>query len=179
MRTRLWSTPFIQPRVKHACTLNSEVRAALCLEFSSCFRMVSVLWTNCRRQRWFRHALQLRRLLSLSASPPYLNLTQEDLVKLPLARFTGDCILISTPQDEEKYASAIDSLFSNAVLGFDTEWHCWRPRRAPSLVQLASEDVCIMWRLCYRDQEKWFVGADFPPKLFNLLNTHRIIKVCW
>lgn len=136
-----------------------------------------MLRTNSRRQQWFPKVAQQHRLLSLSASPPYLNLTQEDLPKLPLARFSGDRLLISTPQEEQKYTSVINDLFKHKVLGFDSEWHHWRPRRTPSLVQLASEDVCIMWRLCYKNQDKLFVGADFPSKLLALLSNPRIIKV--
>ena len=144
------------------------------------FQLLSmVLMQLCRssRQQWFHKVVQPCRLLSLSASPPYLDLTPEDLMKLPLARFPGDCILISTPEDEYKYASAIRTLFRQEVLGFDTEWYSRRRRTKPALVQIASEDLCILWRLCYHGQEKQFVGAYFPPELFDLLHTRTIVKV--
>lgn len=129
------------------------------------------------RQQWFHKIMQPCRLLSLSASSPYLDLTPEDLMRLPLARFSGDCILISTPEDEYIYASAIRSLFKQEVLGFDTEWYSRRRWPKPALVQIASEDICILWRLRYRGQERPFVGTDFPPELFDLLHTRTIVKV--
>ena len=142
---------------------------------------MSALWKNSSRKQWrlVLSALRTHRSLSLSASPPYLELTHQDIFKLPLTKFTGECIVISTLEDEQKYASAIDTLFKKSVLGFDSEWHCRRPRRSPSLVQLASEDVCIMWRLCYQDQESLFVGEKFPPRLLYLLTSRKITKVCW
>lgn len=134
-------------------------------------------WMNCRKQSRRISLLRLRRHLSLSRSPPYLELTRDDLCKLPVARFPGECIVISTLEEERKHSSAIETLFKKKVLGFDTEWSPRRPRRTPSLVQLASEDVCIMWRLCYQNQESLFVGEKFPPRLLRLLTSKKIMKV--
>ena len=170
MRITLRATPF---KFKSMHTLG----CALIGDVLHC-AMVPVLCMNHCRRQWHLNALRVYRLLSLSPSPPYLELTQEDLGRLPVARFTGDCIVIRTPEDEQKYSSTIDCLFRSSVLGFDTEWHHWRPRRAPALVQLATEDVCVMWRLCYTDQENLFVGKNFPPKLLHLLTSKTITKVC-
>ena len=141
---------------------------------------MSALLINSRRQQWrlCLSAVRTHRFLTLSPSPPYLELTHEDLSKLPIAKFSGNCLVVSSLEDERRYSSAIDSLFNNSVLGFDTEWYNRRPRRLPSLVQLASQDVCILWRLCYQDQESLFVGEKLPPRLLHLLTSKKITKVC-
>ena len=137
----------------------------------------SLVWMNCCQPRRRINFTHLRRLLSLSPSPPHLSLTQEDLWKLPEARFPGKYVVVSTLEDERTHSDAIEKLFQKTVLGFDTEWSPRRPRRLPSLVQLASEDVCVMWQLCYQDQENLFVGEKFPPRLLHLLTSRKITKV--
>ena len=106
-----------------------------------------------------------------------------EVQSLPKARFPGQCFLINNPAVEEiQYEKAINSLLTgNDVLGFDMETRpslsrgmCNRP---PCLVQLASEEVCVMWRLRVERKSCNYVGRNFPPLLCNILTSKNILKV--
>ena len=127
----------------------------------------------------------LYRSLSMSSSPPHLEITREELPKLPRANFPGKLILITNPLKEEAtYKDEIRSLVSNSrVLGIDTETKPFFYSKdgcqsSPvCLVQLANEDLCIMWRLRRQRARSRYVGVDFPPILYSILTSKDILKV--
>ena len=123
-----------------------------------------------------RLLLTFHRSLPLSVHPPHLQVTNEDIKKLPKAQFRGESLLISDCSQEHKYMECIERLFKTEVLGVDSES---KPSiSAPALVQVASEDVCVLWRLrgAHR-KHRWFIKQRFPPMLKKLLTSKNILKV--
>lgn len=50
------------------------------------------------------------RKLTLSSSPPHLEITDDDIKELPQLKFPGTICLIRGTQDEEKYQKEINEL---------------------------------------------------------------------
>ena len=95
-------------------------------------------------------------------------LKKADLLRLPRGRYSGQTVIIPTPKSEKQYVKHIRRLLKSSVLGFDTESLKFNPKK-PCLVQLASRDVCILWRLNKSSQ--------FPPILHGILSSPRFLKV--
>lgn len=112
------------------------------------------------------------RRLPLSPSPPHLELTTDEVPHFPAGAFSGRLLLISRPSLETNHLSAIHELMDSPVLGCDTET---RPQNGsrPCLVQLASRDLCVMWRLRRREMRR----EGFPPMLRAILRSPEITKV--
>ena len=90
-----------------------------------------------------------RRIGNFAAVKEYQNSISADEIKdLPVAGFDGRIVIVDTP---EKLQRACDHLMTCGVIGFDTET---RPSFKAgvsynvSLVQLSTEDVCYLVRLC-------------------------------
>lgn len=98
----------------------------------------------------------------------YLSISKDDLGKLPIADYSGNIILVDTP---EKLDKAIEDLNSHQIIGFDTET---RPsfRKGQSynvaLIQLATKDCCYL----FRTNE-----LGYPKSLIDLLENPSIMKV--
>ena len=140
----------------------------------------------------FRHVLQKLRLPAnkpalTKATVGTINFSTSKFhfseVRFPKARFPGQCFLINNPAAEEiQHEKAIHSLLAGTdVLGFDAETRPSLGRgmgnRPPCLVQLASEEVCVMWRLQVEKKSCSYVGGSFPPLLCNILTSKDILKV--
>ena len=100
------------------------------------------------------------------------------------AHFPGKCLLISHPATQEAlYKDVILSLMAGSkVLGFDTEakpsfLSGSRRHNPPCLVQLASEEVCVIWRLQIKGESCNYVGTNFPPLLRRILTSKDVLKV--
>lgn len=91
-----------------------------------------------------------------------------DLQRLPRSKYPGQMMVIGTAARETDYVKSIRKLLHSPVLGFDTEA---KPQeyKKPCLVQLASRDVCILWRLNSSSQ--------FPTILHGILSSPRFLKV--
>jgi ribonuclease D len=76
-----------------------------------------------------------------------LTISKEDISKLPIETFNGNIVVIDHGQE---VAKAIDYLFAQPVIGFDTET---RPTftsgksNKVALLQLSTEDTCFLFRL--------------------------------
>jgi len=92
-------------------------------------------------------------------------LKKADLRRLPRGRYSGRTVIISNPKSEKTYVKHIRQLLKSSVLGFDTE----SLNSRICLVQLASRDVCILWRLKFSPQ--------FPPMLHGILSSPQFLKV--
>ncbi|MDH6533726.1 3'-5' exonuclease domain-containing protein 2 [Parabacteroides sp. 52] len=100
---------------------------------------------------------------------PYANtISKEDIAQLEIEEFTGRIILITTPQDAAK---AVDYLKMFPRVGFDTET---RPsfkkgqRYKISLMQIATEEACFLFRLNH---------IDIPKPLEEFLTNDQILKI--
>ena len=91
-----------------------------------------------------------------------------ELRRLPRIRFCGQTVIVSNPAEERDHVSQIRCLLQSPVLGFDTESHHHDGKRA-SLVQLASRDMCVLWRLPS--------PSMFPSLLHGILSSPRFLKV--
>ncbi len=124
----------------------------------------------------FTGSRTFQRHLPLSPSPPHIHLTSEEVSNFPAMTFPGRLYLIPHPSQEVKYLAEIRELMDSSVLGCDTEskpkFHRSGSSR-PCLVQLASRDICVMWRLRRREVER----KAFPPMLEAILNSPKITKV--
>lgn len=92
-------------------------------------------------------------------------LKKADLRRLPRGRYSGQTVIIPTPKSEKTYVKHIRRLIRSSVLGFDTE----SLNSRICLVQLASRDVCILWRLKF--------SLQFPPILHGILSSPQFLKV--
>ena len=76
-----------------------------------------------------------------------LKITKEEIAKLPIEKFEGRIEVID---HEEQMPEALGYLSSQPALGFDTETKPAFKRgqlNNVALLQLASEDVCFLFRL--------------------------------
>lgn len=79
----------------------------------------------------------------------YNKLNKDDIKDLPLASFPGKIITVNSERDADK---AVAFLLSTEILGVDTET---RPsfkkgqQHKVSLLQVATEDICFLFRLNY------------------------------
>ena len=77
----------------------------------------------------------------------YKKLSKDDINGLPLIKYQGDIQVLS---DENHIEEAIEYLFTQKVIGFDTET---RPTfikgtlNAPSIIQLAGDDIVFIFQL--------------------------------
>lgn len=100
---------------------------------------------------------------------PYAHtISKEDIADLEVEEFNGRIKLVTTQKEAEK---AVSYLQQFSCVGFDTET---RPsfkkgqRYKISLMQIATEDTCFLFRLNY---------IDIPPCLENLLKSDEILKI--
>ena len=97
----------------------------------------------------------------------YKKLSKDDINGLPLIKYQGDIQVFS---DENHIEEAIEYLFTQKVIGFDTET---RPTftkgtlNAPSIIQLAGDDIVFIFQL---DSNKIF------KKLSQILSDTTITK---
>ena len=97
----------------------------------------------------------------------YKKLSKDDINGLPLIKYQGDIQVLS---DENHIEEAIEYLFTQKVIGFDTET---RPTftkgalNAPSIIQLAGDDIVFIFQL---DSNKIF------KKLSQILSDTAITK---
>ncbi|MDH6358677.1 3'-5' exonuclease [Parabacteroides sp. PF5-9] len=95
-------------------------------------------------------------------------ITKEEISLLPIEEFTGRVIIITNSGDAEK---AVNYLSQYDRLGFDTET---RPsfkkgqRYKVSLMQIATEDTCFLFRLNH---------IGIPESLEGLLKSEKILKI--
>jgi ribonuclease D len=95
------------------------------------------------------------------------SITKEELAEMPLKQFTGDIILVDTPQMAR---IAADYLRGFPVIGFDTET---KPsfskgdRHAVALLQLATEEKAFLIRL---------QKVGLPHEIMQLLTDHQCLK---
>ena len=123
------------------------------------------------------YGVSFTRSLPFSAHLPHLQLTKEEIQLLPVLRHGGakHKMIISDPQQEIQYEDFIRTLTQSSVLGFDTES---RPAFAskvvqkPCLVQLASSNLCIMWRL-----RSMNASNGLFPLLHRILESEDVMKV--
>lgn len=96
------------------------------------------------------------------------NITKEEVSNFPIAVFDGRIIVVQTEKEAEQ---AISYLYQQKAVGFDTET---RPafrkgqKNKISLVQLATEDTCFLFRLNY---------IGFPQILTDFLSDPKIKKI--
>lgn len=90
------------------------------------------------------------------------------LRELPVAQFEGRIVVVLSQHEAER---AVDYLLSQPLLGFDTET---RPnfsrghQHKVSLMQVATEDVCFLFRLNY---------TGLSPAIVRLLEDRQVVKV--
>jgi ribonuclease D len=95
------------------------------------------------------------------------SITREELAEMPLKQFTGDIILVETPQMAK---IAVDYLRSFPVIGFDTET---KPsfskgeRHAVALLQLSTEEKAFLIRV---------QKVGLPNEIIRLLTDPRCLK---
>ena len=143
--------------------------------------MAGYVCHNCGR---FVPALQglgsriFRRYLPLSAHPPHIQLTRKEIIHFPNLTYPGKVVIITHPSLEERFEGVINEFAGNKVLGFDTEskptFQKYQKLYGPCLIQLASRDLCIMWRL----RGGAVTSETFPPMLRAILRARDITKVC-
>ena len=130
-------------------------------------------------------ALSFHRFLPLSPHAPHLDLQKSEMNDsyLPRLTFPGRSILIQCPEMEKNYAEDIMALSACEVLGFDTEskpifytlyQSPKRPNQPVSVIQLSSQDTCIVWQLKWHNYD-----YCFPPRLRRILQSKNIVKVQW
>jgi ribonuclease D len=74
---------------------------------------------------------------------------------------------IRHPELEEEYTDSIRELLQSQVLGFDVE--CPANESRPILVQLASRELCVLWRVNKQ--------SPFPLRLHGVLSSPHFLKV--
>lgn len=95
-------------------------------------------------------------------------ISKEEIAQLPMEEFTGRIITITTKSDADK---AVDYLQRFSATGFDTET---RPSFKKgqhykiSLMQIATEDTCFLFRLNY---------IDIPESLKSFLRSNEVLKI--
>lgn len=95
-------------------------------------------------------------------------ITPDEIKDLPVAAFEGRIVIVNTPEGLQK---ACDHLSKCKVIGFDTET---RPSFKAgvsynvSLIQLSTDDVCYLIRLCSVKMER---------PLLRLLEDKKVLKV--
>lgn len=97
------------------------------------------------------------------------SITKEEIANLPIETFNGRIITITNEADANK---AISYLHYVPIVGFDTET---RPsfkkgvRYKISLIQIATEEVCFLFRLNYL--------KGIPQSLIDFLNNDKNLKI--
>lgn len=97
-----------------------------------------------------------------------LEISKEDITKLPMGRFHGRITVVSSRESADK---AIGFLSRSRFLGFDTETRpCFKKgeHHKVSLIQLASETHAYLFRINI---------LGMPPSLRWLLETEKVIKI--
>ena len=95
-------------------------------------------------------------------------ITKEEVNTLPVVVFDGKITLVD---DEYQVKSAVNDLYTNAVVGIDTETKPSFARGTQhkvSLVQIATLDHCYLFRLNY---------IGFPPELAQFLSDEKVKKI--
>ena len=123
------------------------------------------------------YGVSFTRSLPFSAHLPHLRLTKEEIELLPVLKGGGAThkVIISHPQHETQYENYIRTLTQSNVLGFDTETKpsfATKTLPKPCLVQLASSNLCVMWRLRSMNAS----NGTFP-LLHKILESEDIMKV--
>lgn len=94
-------------------------------------------------------------------------LSKTEINALPIRAFEGEIVLV---RDQEQMRQALDELWRETVLGFDTETRptfSKGPQSPPSLIQLAGPQRVYIFQLCH---------VPFGPDLAALLAEPQIIK---
>ena len=128
-------------------------------------------------QRCFKTLITEKRGEAQIAGLPHMNSRKQGVQNLPRLLFPGKTYIISSAFEEQTFVSVINELLRNKVLGFDTET---KPNflkgnkvcRPPALVQLASNNLCIIWRLQRANRSE-----SVPPLLADILTSNDILKV--
>ena len=123
------------------------------------------------------YGVSFARSLPFSAHLPHLRLTKGEIELLPELKDGGakHKVVVSHPQHETQYEDYIRTLTQSNVLGFDTETKpsfTTKTVQKPCLVQLASSNLCIMWRLRSMNAS----NGTFP-LLHRILKSEDIMKV--
>ncbi|GAP71771.1 3'-5' exonuclease domain protein [Candidatus Symbiothrix dinenymphae] len=96
-------------------------------------------------------------------------ITKEEINLMPPVSFNKQIVVADTPGEAE---NAVNYLSQFPLLGFDTEtrpvFQKGRTSNGTSLVQVASDDVCVLFRLN---------RMPFPPALERLLSDPGILKI--
>lgn len=96
------------------------------------------------------------------------NISKEEISEYPVASFDGRIIVVQTAREVE---SALTYLYKQDAIGFDTET---RPafkkgqKNKISLIQLATQDTCFLFRLNH---------IDFPENLVAFLSDEKVSKI--
>lgn len=117
--------------------------------------------------------------MSMSAELPHPSLKKQDVSSLPRLVFPGKTFIVNSAYEEQSLANVISELGRCKVLGFDTETKPNFSARAevprpPALVQLACNNLCIIWRLQRCGSSR---GETIPPLLADILTSTDILKV--
>ena len=95
-------------------------------------------------------------------------ISREDLNELPIRRYEGEIVLVSTPRELER---AADDIRAEEVVGWDTETRPAFTRGEsylPSLVQVATARAAYVFQLA---------RMDFSAELAGIFAAPRIVKV--
>jgi hypothetical protein len=118
--------------------------------------------------------------------PSKLSVSTLDILKLPQYKFEGRVVVLSSQEEEERISGIFDN---EEILGYDTEAQpqasCSIARNATSLIQIASKDVAVIWRLgsesINNGKQQAPAGGwhrqKLPPYLSKLVNNSSITKV--
>ena len=117
--------------------------------------------------------------MSMSVGLPHPRLKKQDVSSLPRLVFPGKTFIINSACEEQSFANVISKLVRSKVLGFDTETKpnfvaSTKVPRPPALVQLACNDLCIIWRLQRCGSSR---SETIPPLLADILTSSDILKV--
>ena len=95
-----------------------------------------------------------------------INVTAEDIEKLPSGAFEGEIHVISKVGRE--FNAAISYLRKQKMLGFDTETRPGKPHRHVALVQLSGPDKAYLFRV---------FRMGMPEKLCKIFSDENILKI--
>jgi len=108
------------------------------------------------------------------------DMTKAEILKCPNKFYDGKIFIISSIKDEKKpnVQKALETLKKSNIIGFDTETAVFfnenNNNNPIALVQLATEDTVILWRL---RQNRKYLRNEFPSSLKSLLKDNSIRKV--
>ena len=128
-----------------------------------------------------RKDVHQNKLVSFMMSLIRFGLTKDEIRKCSLRSFNGRVYVIDSENDQYKRKNqiAINSIRNSSVIGFDTEskvdFSKIGSNHSPiSLMQLANEDIVILWRL---RKEGKFLHKQFPDALRDILTSNTVLKV--